>query len=152
MGPVSAYGYTMNTNTHRVIAVHYCQHLNNGLKGREGFDMHPEAPIRWEFASADFASREDAEALMATMPKALKAWVASCYHQHGVTTYSVHAKANLAADDVNGGVNETGVRRYWTLTRWAAKTSTPITFDGGYSEVVANAYQDRATFEAAITA
>ena len=53
----------------------------------------------------------------------------------------------LTSNAVNGGVNETGIRRYRSLVRHAAKLGVEIVWTTGN---VRNAYQTQADFEAAI--
>jgi hypothetical protein len=54
--------------------------------------------------------------------------------------------AALQADGVNGGVNETGLRRYRRLLAWAAEHGVPVVWAGTYS----NAYASQADLEAAL--
>lgn len=63
--------------------------------------------------------------------------------------YQIQTQANLAADGVNKGVNETGVKRYRTVVRNAECMG--IVWQG--SEVVyPNSYLSREEFEAALVA
>jgi hypothetical protein len=55
-------------------------------------------------------------------------------------------QANLTGDGVNGGVNETGLRRYRRLLAWAAEHGVPVV----WAPIYANAYASQADLEAAI--
>lgn len=74
----------------------------------------------WRFSSKRFETREEAEAYAARFPKYTKVRVTTSTSYTGSTedgTWQSHehfiayADGKLAADGVNGGVNETGVKR-----------------------------------------
>jgi len=107
------------------------------------------ATLIWRIeVNADFATRADAQAYAATLPKALK------LKAGGVTNYTVDctqsfetgrvfASYHLSADKVNGGVNETAIARLRKVL--ARVPHTFVETYGGNSATVAQLQQFVAT-------
>jgi hypothetical protein len=97
-------------------------------------------------ASARTATVEDAQALAAQFPKSAKVSAVSLGGDPahlGIIQFHV----NLAPNGNNGGINETGLRRYRTLMRAAAKAG--ITVEWTAAQAV-NSFATQAEFEAAV--
>lgn len=97
--------------------------------------------------NALFSTREAAEEFAATFPKSAKFQVQRLDGPDSATRYIVESKAILAADGVNGGRNETGIKRYNSILRNAAKLNVPVEFSAGNA---VNAYLSLEDLEAAI--
>jgi hypothetical protein len=142
---------TETTTTALIVNAHHaCTWLGSRELGDRGYDLHPERPQDYTLRSPDFATREEAEAWAAQFPKAVRFYVTTLSYSDGraMTYHARTGSVRLTADAVNGGVNETGVRRYRSAIRTAAKLGLDVVFPAGGN--VVNAYTDRAAFEAAI--
>lgn len=93
------------------------------LKARPGETFDPrwddgqfyfDGGLEYLSASAWFETTADRDALLALLPKSTKARATSLWTQDGsIPGIDFHAK--LLSDRVNGGVNESGIRRLRTL-------------------------------------
>lgn len=103
---------------------------------------------------ARFETREQAEAAAALFPKAcrIKVYALGTYTGLGTpdyrtfTLYTIHTDIRLNADRVNGGKNETGIKRYRSIMRAAERAGLAVewlSFSG-------NSYATQADFEAAL--
>lgn len=117
--------------------------------------QHPEQPSGFT-AAIDFPTEAEALAFAASMPKALAAKAGRVVSYARLDAdgkpsvfWSVTVSANLLARAGNA-VNETGVKRYAGLVRWAAETGTALVWDDQQARRVTNAYPTREAFEAAI--
>jgi len=106
-------------------------------------DSH--APTHFEFQQ-DFPTIEDATAFRDQFPKATKLFVYTIHTSEGGKYYGVTTRANLTSDRNNGGINETGLRRYQAVIKAAAKLGIEIVCDPNAT----NAYETREEFEQAI--
>jgi hypothetical protein len=106
-------------------------------------DSH--APTHFEFRQ-DFPTIEAATAFVAQFPKTTKMFTFTVHTSEGGKYYGVATRANLASDRNNGGINETGLRRYQAVTKAAAKLGIEIVCVPN----AANAYETREAFEQAI--
>lgn len=114
-------------------------------------------PTRVELRSANYPTREDAEAFVALFPKSTKFRITFCdtpvtpgvYDGAHTRTWSAVSATVLAADDVNGGINETGVKRYRSTIARAAKAGVAVEWGFG-GRAAFNAYPTREAFDAAI--
>lgn len=93
------------------------------------------------------ATREEAEADLDYFPKSAKFGVTRVTRGPGDAYFQIQTRANLAANGVNGGVNETGVKRYRTVVRNAECLG--IVWQGD-EYVYVNSYLTREEFEAAL--
>jgi hypothetical protein len=92
------------------------------------------------------ADRAAAEAFVARFPKAAKLRGVAF---HGEVQGWVSVNINLAPNGSNGGRNETGIRRYRTIQRAAAKLGVALVWHGDDIRTI-NAYRTADEFEAAI--
>lgn len=76
-------------------------------------------PSHFRVSTAHFDTREEAEAAIANAPKGCKLRVTTCSHVGGKVTFFASTYGRLLSDGVNGGVNETGIKRLATCLRWA---------------------------------
>lgn len=108
------------------------------------FDSHTRE-VQSFTLTASFADRETADAFAGQFPKAcqMRAYNLGGDPEH---TAMVRSTARLTSDGVNGGVNETGVKRYRAAVRACAKLGASITYTTPYG----NSYPTREAFEAAI--
>jgi hypothetical protein len=91
-------------------------------------------------AQAHVATLADAQAAAALFPKAAKVKATTSTgpvdgdYRNGTTTRGlVTFTANLAADDVNKGHNEAGVRRYRSFRRTAERLGHSVTYSRPYT-------------------
>lgn len=108
-----------------------------------------DVPQNFRISSEDLATREEAEALLALFPKSAKGRVThvSGFNLPAEGVFVVKFEARLAADGVNGGTNETGVRRYRSIIRSAAKAGLAVDFCEARA---LNTYPTRERFESAL--
>lgn len=103
------------------------------------------------YLSATVATEEEARAIAARFPKSagIKATTLTS-HNGGATLVQGYLRmgVRLVSDGVNGGVNETGLRRYRSFRRAAEKLGLDVEYTTPYS----NSYATEAAFEAAISA
>lgn len=104
-------------------------------------------PGRFE-ASARFDTREAAEAFAATMPKALGAQVATVRVLADGSTYHLAAVYATLLPRKGNAINETGVRRWHGLVRFAERAGVALEWDA-YQQI-SNGFPTREAFEAAI--
>lgn len=110
------------------------------------YTMDYTRPLFVEISTADYATREEAEAAAALFPKSAKFYVSTCSHPGGIYTYTARTRSELTANDNNGGRNETGIRRYRSIMARADKLGAEIEFAAGF----VNHYPTRESFESAI--
>jgi hypothetical protein len=108
---------------------------------------HPGCPYSVVF-SIETETREQADAIAAQFTKSAKMIAAEVTDPFGPRRHYavVHSYADLAANSVNRGVNETGVKRYHSVCRQLAKLGYTIEWTTPYI----NSYATQADFEAAI--
>lgn len=92
------------------------------------------------------ADRDAAEAFVAEFPKSAGLRASAFSARDGGEGW-VSVRINLLPNGNNGGRNETGIRRYRTIQRAAARLGVELVWDG---EMFANAYATAEEFEAAI--
>ena len=110
-------------------------------------EWHSGSPLLVQGRSSDFATREEAELFASSFPKSLRLSVNSCdYSDERGRTWHVSFISRLLANGINGGRNETGVARYWRLTKLLADRSTAVVWRVDAS----NAYATQHDFERAI--
>lgn len=81
----------------------------------------------WTRATARFDTRDQAAAYVALFPKSTKLTSAEVVTAPGERNYFlVETSVRTAADGVNGGTNETGLRRIATIRRVAAKLGIEV--------------------------
>ena len=139
---------TTETTTLNLTAYFECTYLGHD----EGYDVHTEQPMRAIFTSAEFATMEEAEEFAGLFPKSAR------MNAHRVSSsrgdyYRTGVTIDLHSNGVNGGVNETGIKRIATIRKAAAKAGMTTTF--GTATEFANAVNEYATeaeFDAAIGA
>lgn len=99
-------------------------------------------------ASAYFPTADERDAYLALFPKSsgVKATRIGCRDENGnsVEYPGVRFSAKISADGVNGGVNETGIKRFRQVIRTVARHDLPATLDHMYNN------QDPAEFFALI--
>ena len=102
-----------------------------------------------EWQQARFAAKADAQAWLDDLgaPKfvGLKAGSLSYAGEAGMSGY-VSFNANLLADKVNGGINETGLKRYRALVRVARAKGIEVEWRGRW----ANSYESQAALDEAL--
>lgn len=99
-----------------------------------------EGPLFWKLFGV-FATEEERDTFLARFPKS--AGVKATTLGAADRSYpAVRAQANLYADGVNKGINETGLKRYRTIVRIAPELPWKTSF--------LNSYPTRAAFEAAL--
>jgi hypothetical protein len=108
-------------------------------------DSH--APTHFAFEQ-DFATVEAATAFVAQFPKSVKMFTCTVSTSEGGKYYLVNTRANLTSNGINGGINETGLRRYQAVVKAAAKLGVEIVCTPNAS----NAYETQEAFEQAIGA
>lgn len=89
-------------------------------------------------AAPPFATREDAEAFVALLPKSCKVRASTITgrdYQAGLVKFN----AMLAADGVNGGRNETGIKRYRALAAACERIGCPIIWTMPFSNSITEA-------------
>lgn len=112
--------------------------------------MGSDLPVGAFRMDAAFATRAEAEAFAALFPKYVRAEVRGFTTDPrpvSVTFEAVSVDLNLAADDCNGGKNETAIKRYRAVVRTLAKHGLEATWTethGHYN------YASQAAFEAAL--
>lgn len=102
-------------------------------------------PVHYEF-TAEFPTFEDAAAFAALFPKSHKMQATTLGKSDGTRVGYIRHYAWLAADDVNGGTNETAIKRYRALSRKIEALGATIV----YAPQFVNSYASRADFEAAV--
>lgn len=109
---------------------------------------NPGAPQSYEF-TAVLPSRNDAVAFAAQFPKSAKMFggTLSCY-DNGRSYVQGYASShgNLVSNGVNGGVNESALRRYKAIVAAAAKLGVEIQYEVN----ALNSYPTRESFEKAV--
>ena len=110
------------------------------------YDHHVGAghPQQFEF-NAELPTKADAAEFAAQFPKSAKVFAGLLYTENGTRGWA-SAQASLVSDGVNGGVNETGLRRYRTIVKTAERLGIEILWVAR----AGNAYATREAFEAAI--
>jgi hypothetical protein len=96
--------------------------------------------------------RAAAEAIVALFPKSAGLVASTCreYLPAGTKTWGyIMGRAALAKDGVNGGKNETGIKRYRSLAKAADKLGYTLDFATRGSKIVGG-YTSREEFEAAL--
>lgn len=109
--------------------------------------VHFETASSVDFRSPYFDAKSDAEAFLAMFPKSARLRIVSTGMLDGSTKWSARGEAKLSADAVNGGANETGVKRYRSMVKNAAKLNIPVVF---VTSTAINAYASLEEFDAAI--
>jgi hypothetical protein len=121
------------------------------FRGLSCYQATPDQPSRVQL-SIVVPTVDDAKQLASLFPKSLRVrstrfttdqWTPGQHNAYGYVELDVR----LIGDDANGGVNETGVKRYRTFTRKLAELGYTLAWDGTYWR---NSYQSQAEFEAAI--
>lgn len=101
--------------------------------------------------SQDFGTEAEAVEWAAQFPKSAKLRVRSVTDHSAIggaqTWHDASVVIGLGANGVNGGVNETGLRRLRTIERTAARLGERIEWNGSFAS---NAYPTREAFDAAI--
>ncbi len=92
--------------------------------------------------------RTHAESIAALFPKSAKLHVTTLSGLPGGMVSVVTSDAVLLANGVNGGANETGIKRYRTWLKSAEKAGIPVTWNAQARTV--NGYRTREAFESAI--
>lgn len=69
-------------------------------------------------AHAYVATAEQADEVVAAMPRAIRARRTRLWFGDGTACGAITFDAKLDPNAVNGGVNETGIKRYRALRRW----------------------------------
>jgi hypothetical protein len=108
------------------------------------YDKIAGIPMGYEF-NAELPTVEDAKAFVAQFPKSAKMFAVAISGVTGIRGW-VAAHGNLVSNDVNHGINETGLKRYRTILKAASKLGIEIE----YKKDSANSYSSRETFEQAI--
>lgn len=94
---------------------------------------------------ARFTTRAEADAIAAQLPKSLR--VRAMGYSNSPTYHGyIQFRADLETNNVNGGVNETGLKRYRSLRKHLARLGHATTWVATY----ANSYDTEEAFEAAI--
>lgn len=138
----------MDTTTATATALRVRATFHAKYLGANDYELHPETPQGVELSGPELPTREAAEEWAAQFPQSVRFRVRSCGWLDGSTTYSAGTGLiQLAANGVNGGVNETGLRRYRSAVRTAERLGLDVEFGAAGTM---NAYADRATFEAAV--
>lgn len=109
----------------------------------------PTAPIGYGFWM-EVPTLAEATEIAALFPKVCKVQAHTMSHARDGKVGHVGvvcADAKLRSDGVNGGINETGIRRYNSLRKACAKLNLGVTFSADWA---CNTYQSLAEFEAAI--
>jgi len=129
---------TANAKTATLSAAAECDY---DYETRE-YTLRLDEPMHFEI-EAKCATDTEAEALAAQFPKYVKANVRRYTRENTVT---VEISATLRANGANGGVNETGVKRYRKAVEVLAATGYGLEVGCGF----VNAYRTVEAFEAAI--
>jgi len=117
--------------------------------------VHAEGPTAPQHVSfgVDFAEGDEAgrDELLALFPKSTKLKASGCSTFDEETNRrfvipTIRGSVELRSNGVNGGVNETGIKRYRSIVKHADKLGIEIVFGTRFQ----NAYADRAAFEQAI--
>lgn len=106
---------------------------------------HDRSPLAFVAYGPQHDTREAAEADLDFFPKMAKFVVNRVTTGRGTGYFQIRTSARLAADGVNGGVNETGVKRY----RAVARNAPAVTWQGEEC-VYGNSFLTREDFEAAL--
>lgn len=97
-----------------------------------------------------FPTRPDAEAFVARFPKSLRLQATTLsYHDgvsYGATCGYVKFHADLIPSRTNMGINEAGLKRYWSLRRHLGRNLIDIE----WAPKFLNSYQTEAAFHAAV--
>lgn len=103
----------------------------------------------WFAAEARFDTEAEAEAFAAQFPKSHKFRAGEVTNWRDRSSTGVaRSSTKLAADDINGGANETGIKRYRSILRKAEQLGVAVEYnDPG---TVSNVYRTRDDFHAAI--
>lgn len=111
-----------------------------------GFFNHFTGNVQHFDFNTETDTPESAAALVALFPKSAKLTAGRIMQNGGRIGGFIRGSGKLATDGVNGGVNETAIRRYRAVVRAAAKLGIEIRWTArNYS----NAYISREAFEAA---
>jgi hypothetical protein len=105
------------------------------------------APTHFEFM-ADLPTVEDAKVFAAQFPKSVKMYAGKILDTNNVTWGWVRTDGNLTSNGVNGGINETALKRYQAVVKAATKLGIEIQ----YEKNARNSYATREEFETAISA
>lgn len=98
------------------------------------------------YVSAALPTRQDADALVARFPKSVKLYAADL-NGDPLNTARVRATIDLLGTTANGGVNETGLKRYRSILKSAAKLGITVDFK---AHGCAPSYPTQEALEAAI--
>lgn len=101
----------------------------------------------WVEVTAHVQTKELAAEIAAQFPKSVNVRGQGMnWGLAGITTGWVSFRATLAANGVNGGRNETGIRRYHNLIKHLARLGHAVEYEVNAS----NSYPSREAFETAI--
>lgn len=95
-------------------------------------------------------TRETAQMFVATLPKSLRVRATTMSLSGSQLLGMVSFRVSLNADGVNGGVNETGVKRYRRYLKALADAGVEVKWDN--EARCTNSYASPEEFEAALTA
>jgi hypothetical protein len=119
----------------------------------DAYHTHDGQPQGWKLVLV-LETVEQAREFVAAAPKSLKLRATTLTgpindaYENGSREWGyVTTDAALLKDGVNGGVNETGIKRYWSLKKWAAKAGVELVWTRQW----ANSYATQADFEAALS-
>jgi hypothetical protein len=96
---------------------------------------HPEQAQHVEYV-AYFFTEEAAQAYLARFPKAAGLYVSHTSFGNGQRAFHVAGRVKLLSDGVNGGRNETGIKRFQRVLATAAKQDLPIRYATPFSNSV----------------
>ena len=96
--------------------------------------------------SAELPTVEAAREFVTLFPKSVKMFAATLYKADHTVGGWATTRGNLVSDGVNGGLNETGLKRYQAVLKAAAKLGLQIE----YAIDAKNSYATREAFEQAI--
>lgn len=92
-----------------------------------------------------FATLADAEAVASTMPKMVKARTRRLFGSDAGTGF-LDVMVDLCKNGVNGGVNESGIKRYRQLCKWCDANGHTVEYRPSFK----NSYPSLAELDAAI--
>jgi hypothetical protein len=95
----------------------------------------PEQPQRVEY-TAYFLTEEAAQEYLARFPKSAGLHVSTTSFGASQKVWHVKGQARLLADGVNGGRNETGIKRFQRVLATAAKQDLPIRYETPFANSV----------------
>lgn len=124
-----------------VTALAYCRSTYDN--NTRTYTLHLEDAAQYQLR-ASFATAEERDAWIAEQPKSHKWYSSTCDMMDGTRRYDAVADGYLTANGVNGGVNETAVRRYRAI---AKRHALQWKFNANSTS---NAYPTQAAFEAAL--